>query len=141
MIRNIIPFLLVILLFSCYHENNVKVKQPQHLIPIDSLTEMITDLQLTEGIIVNNRTLRVNMDKDYKDSLYTLILRHYNISANVFKENIDYYNNNPKLMEGIYDKVLAKLNKLQSKIESEAQEVKEKKEIEEQKKDSLDKIN
>jgi hypothetical protein len=141
MIRTIIPFFLVILLFSCYRENNAKVVQPQHLIPVDSLTEMITDLQLAEGIIVNNRTQRVNMDKNYKDSLYTLIFQHYGISADIFKENIDYYNNDPKLMEGIYDEVLASLSKMQSKIESEAQEKLEKKDIEEKEKDSLEKIN
>jgi hypothetical protein len=123
MVKKIFFILLIsISLVSCYHENKLDVKKPENLISIDKLTGVITDLQLAEGIFVNNRIIGFRTDKEYKDSLYALIFHHYGITFEIFKKNIDYYNTDPVLMEKVYDKVLENLNKMQSKIENEAKE-------------------
>ena len=109
--------LIVILLSGCYHENKVNPDKPETFLSFDKMTEILTDIQLAEGIIVHNRSVHTNMDNEYKDSLYTQIFRHYGITVAIFKENVNYYNSDPAKMEDIYEVVLANLSKMQSEIE------------------------
>lgn len=123
MTKSILSFLIIIPFFiSCYHENNDDIKKPETFISFDKMTEMLTDIQIAEGIIVNNRAIRENNDSEFKDSMYAKIFQHYGVSPTVFKENINYYNNDPAVMEDIFDIVLANLSKEQSQIQMEAAE-------------------
>lgn len=138
MIKNTIFLLSVFFIFSsCYHENKIKVEKPEDLISINIMTEIITDIQLAEGIISHNRGIRVNATKRYKDSLYTKVFKNYGISAETFRENINYYHHDPILMEDVYERVLANLSKIQSEVELEAKK-KQKEEALRIKNDSLE---
>jgi len=61
------------------------------------------------------------MNNEYKDSVYTQIFRHYGITVTIFKENVNYYNSYPEIMEDIYEEVLANLSRMQSEVEIEAE--------------------
>lgn len=123
MIKHILTLLLLIsTLFSCYNEGGKDQKKPDTLLSFDEMTEILTDIQLAEGIITYNRTTRENNTNKFKDSLYSNIFHHYGITAATFKENINYYNSDPTVMEEIFDVVLANLSKEQSQIEMEAAE-------------------
>jgi len=142
MIKKTITILILsLILFSCYHENKLKVKKPENLISVEQMTNIITDLQIAEGVFINNRTLHIRMEDEYKDSLYSVIFEHYGISSSVFTENVNYYNTNPALMEKIYDHVLENLNKMQSEIENEAKDKADTIVNQVQQKDSLDSVN
>lgn len=104
------------LLFSCYHENKVEVNKPDHFLERKEMVDILTDIQIAEGIITNNRTQRKKISSGFKDSIYQRVFDHYNISAEVLKENIAYYNADPSVMEDIYEDVLADLSKIQSEI-------------------------
>ena len=71
----------------------------------EQLVDLLTDLQTAEAVIAYRRLHRENTDQEYKDSLYNKVFTHYNMSAEEVKENLDYYNNYPKKMEIIYEKV------------------------------------
>lgn len=117
MIQN--RFLIIILLpllFSCYQENKVDVKKPDPLLTREKMVEILTDIQMAEGIISYGRTARKNYNNDYKDSLYQRLFDHYHISSTTLKENIAYYNIDPSVMEDIYEDVLENLSKTQSEI-------------------------
>jgi len=121
-----IILLFSLVLFSCYHENQEKVKKPDNLIPVEELTNIITDLQIAEGIYVNNQVAHIRTGEEYKDSVYSIIFKHYGITFSDFKENVNYYNTDPELMEKVYDNVLENLNKMQLKIENESKKKTEK---------------
>lgn len=116
--RKILGLVLIALLFySCYHENQKEVVVPDKLLSEDELVTILTDLQLAEGLISYQRLQKVNVKKDYKDSVYNLVFENYEISIQDLTSNLDYYNNDPQNMELLYEKVLSNLSKLQSEVE------------------------
>ena len=78
------------------------------------LKSMGANIQLAEGVISYQRVLKYRKTSDFKDSLYSVVLDHYELSLDELNENLDYYNSDPNNMELIYDKVLSKLSRLQS---------------------------
>ncbi len=85
------------------------------------MVEIMTEVQLIEASfnIKNNRS---NAD-ELKPKYYEKILKQYGITIQQLKDNIDYYNNYPKIMEEIYESVLANLSKIQSKVQLEIEEI------------------
>lgn len=114
--KQLLLLLIIPFLFSCYHENKVVVEKPDPLFTKEKLTAILTDIQIAEGINSHNRTIKERTNKAYKDSVYQLIFDHYGITSFLLKENINYYNADPAVMEEIYDDVLANLSKIQSEI-------------------------
>jgi hypothetical protein len=114
--KTILLFLILPFLFSCYHENKVEVKKPGHFLEREEMVEILTDIQIAEGIISHNRSQRKKTNTEFKDSLYQRLFDQYHISAETLKENIAYYNVDPSVMERIYEDVLANLSKVQSEI-------------------------
>ena len=113
-------FLLIISsLFSCYHENQAEFKAPEHLLSEQEMVDVLTDVQLAEGAITYQRILRIEQ-QNFRESAYNQIFLTYGITAKILNENINYYNNNPKQMELIYEQVLAKLSRIQGELREEA---------------------
>jgi len=113
----LLPFFL--LLFSCYHENKEKVKEPEPLLSPSKMADILTDIQLAEAIVARERIDKKHTKNDFKDSLYRVVFEHYGITEKQLLENIDYYNSKPKRMEKIYDKVLSNLSRMQTELEVE----------------------
>ena len=106
-----IPFL-----FSCYNENKVVVEKPDPLLDRQTMVEILTDIQVAEGIISHNRKVRAKTNNEYKDSLYHRIFDHYQINSKILKENIHYYNVDPSEMEKIYEEVIVRLSDIQKEV-------------------------
>ena len=118
MAKNIlILFLILPLLFSCYNVNKQVIEKPDPFLSRESMVELLTDIQLAEGIIIYNRSNKVNNFDRYKDSLYSTIFRNHDVTYEIFKENINYYNTDPEFMEDIYEEVLTNLTKMKSEVE------------------------
>lgn len=116
--RNFFKLILIgLVLSSCYHENKPEQILPEKLLSEDELVSVMTDLQLAEGVISHQRIKRANGRKDYKDTVYNVILEHYELSLGDLNENFDYYNSDPQNMELLYEKVLSNLSKLQTEVE------------------------
>jgi len=118
MSRAFFSFLIIGLLTSCYHEAAEEVVIPQRLLPEDSLVTVLTEVQLAEGAITYNRISHKKV-KDDKEKYYAFIYRKFNLTPELLKENIDYYNSDPERMVAIYDKVLARLSELQAVLSVE----------------------
>ena len=114
--KYIVFFLLTFILFSCYTENKPPHDKPQTFLSEKEMVEILTDIQLAEGVLVYHRQKLADPSDQCKDSLFQAVFDHYGISGEVLRENINYYNTNPKLMEKLYEKVLTNLSKKQSEI-------------------------
>ena len=106
---------------SCYHEVKEKVMVPERLLSEDSLIEILTEVQLADGAITYKRISHKKTGND-KEKYYAYIYKKYNLTPELLKENIDYYNTDPDKMITIYDEVLAKLSQLEAKINLEINE-------------------
>lgn len=106
-------------LFSCYHENKEIVPVPEKILTKGQMVDVLTDLQLSEGILTYRRIEKLPTT-NFGEALYTKVIEEHQLTREKLQENIDYYNNDPKLMEKIYDEVLARLNKLQTELSAQA---------------------
>jgi hypothetical protein len=104
---------------SCYHENKEAIPVPEKLLNRAQMVDIITDLQISEGILTYKRIEKIPV-KGYGEALYNKVIEEHQVTRQQLQENIDFYNEDPKLMEKIYDEVLARLNKIQSEIMIEA---------------------
>jgi len=108
------------LLSSCYNVNRDEPVEPDILLSKEQMVEILTEVQLTEAGF-QFKYYR-NKAKELKPEFYNKILKQYGITLQQFKDNIDYYNYFPKVMEEIYESVLANLSKIQSEVLIEEQE-------------------
>ena len=86
-IKKIVFFISITILFSSCQE---QVKKPDELIPIETLSEMLIDMHMIDGIVqVHNTSHRekVELPKEYYDSV---IFREYGYPDSVFRKSIEY---------------------------------------------------
>lgn len=111
-IKNIIKLAIPILLLlfsSCYTENRHTVIIPDKLFSEEEMISIMTDVQLLEGALNYNRVIK-RWNKELKQPYYNEVFLEYNITAKDFKQNLDYYNSDPKNMERIFEKVIENIN-------------------------------
>jgi len=92
---------------------------PENMLTKDQMVDILTDLQLAEGILTFRRIEKLPVT-NYGESLYNKVIEEHHITRHQLQENIDFYNNDPKLMEKIYEEVLARLTKMQSELNAQA---------------------
>ncbi len=107
--------------FGCYHENVSIPEVPEVLLSYDQMVAVMTDIHLTEGVLNYHRINRMEY-KDYKSAYYSKVLQQHGINAVQLRENIDYYNSTPKVMEDIYEEVLSNLVKIETDLKIEQQQ-------------------
>lgn len=108
---------------SCYTENKPSAIIPNNLFSETKMIAVMTDVQIVEGALTYKRTKTKNI-KNYKEPYYNQIFIEYNITANDLKQNLNYYNSDPELMEKIIDQVLENLNQTQGQLEKKIAEEK-----------------
>ena len=116
MVRKFSFVFMLLYLVSCYTENKPEVNPPDKLMPEAMIVDVLTDLQLAEGIIANQRSGKTSPTKEFKDSLYQIIFDRYDITSSELNENLDYYNSDPEHMEKIYEEVLSRLSQKETEI-------------------------
>lgn len=121
------------MLNACYHINENEIVKPDNFFDKQKMVNILTDAQIVEGALNYNRINRVNVT-ELKEEYYNQVFIKYNITANDFKQNMDFYNSKPEVLEEILDGVLEKLNQIQAQLE---QEIADKKAID----DSLKKVH
>lgn len=119
MLRKISLVFFLFSFFSCYHENKEVIQEPQKLLSKEQMVDILTDLQLAEGILIYSKIERLP-SQNSGIAIYSLVIEKYNLTREELQENIDFYNNDPKLMEKIYDEVLVRLNKMQFELNLQA---------------------
>lgn len=94
---------------------------PDNLFSETKMIAVVTDIQLVEGTLNYNRIKRKGGDS-FKESYYNQVFIEHNITAKDLRQNLNYYNSQPELLEKIIDKVLENLNQTQGKLEKEITE-------------------
>lgn len=124
MTRLFFVFFIILIFSSCYNINNSKPANPEILLSKSQMVDIITEVQLVEANFTIKKN-RISAD-ELKPKYYNKVLQQYGITIEQLKDNIDYYNNYPKIMEEIYESVLANLSKIQSKVLLEIEEIEKK---------------
>jgi len=122
-LSNIKLFFLLALFFlvsSCYNVNEVEVVAPTKMLTKMQMVEILTDMQIIEAGFSINKNL--NSGKELKPEYYSEVFEQHSVTLQQFKENIDYYHASPKVMEDIYELVLANLSKMKSEAITKKEE-------------------
>ncbi len=118
-IRHIIPVLIitVIITASCSGRKN----RPDHkgAIPENVLTEILTDLFLTDGLLTLPKVRQLASDRDSIET-HMEVIEKYSYSVNDLNKTLNYYFiKRPKKLIRIYDRVLGRLSEMESRFMKE----------------------
>lgn len=86
---------------------------PAHILPAKQMTELLTDVHLTESKI-NNYQAKGHEVTSFTKLQYDSLFKKYNMTEKQFLENITFYSKHIKLLDDTYTKVLENLSKKQS---------------------------
>ncbi len=121
MVKLLYVFAFVFTLSSCYNMNKSESVIPDKIVSKSQLVEILTEVQIAEASfrISKNRSKASKLKPMYYDK----ILKENGITLQQLKDNMDYYQASPKVMEEIYELVLANLSKIQSEVLLEKEEM------------------
>ncbi len=132
--RLLFPLLLFGLFSSCYHEVKIEPEKPGRLLLEDSMVIVLTETQLADGALTLLKYNHAQKSKE-KERYYAYIYKKFNLTPEILKKNIEYYNADPEKMIAIYDRVLEKLSVMQAEYSLKL------KKLEKEKQDSINSID
>ena len=105
-------FLILIIFFLVSCDSKPKRTAPEVLLSEQQMVDVMTDVQIMEGII--NYKRNSNQRTAYLKAIgYDTLFSHYGITDSIFEENIKYYNDvDPHTLIRIMDSVEARLGRM-----------------------------
>ena len=117
-------FALFMILISC--QDIEKTPKPDDLIPEEKMVKVLTDISLLHGA----RTYNKNLLEEKGIAPYEYLWEKYRVDSTQFRRSSDYYSENYKQYQRIYDSVKRRLETMQVTYDSL-------REIEERRQDSI----
>lgn len=106
-IRIILSICLLATFFACNHET-----MPEGIIDTATMTAFLSEAHLIEGYSEARRGENADTTREMVERLYGSLFQKYNITADDYDKSLDYYMHHPQMMEEIYSRVLANINKV-----------------------------
>ncbi len=116
-LRNLVGLLAILgMLVSivCCHRTNDEPTRPAILLNEEQMSAVLLDIHLVESLISTKRN--IGQHEDQKEAYFDLVFRKHGLSKQLFDDNVLYYNRFPNMMEGIYDSVTRRLERMQDSI-------------------------
>ncbi len=88
------------------------------LIPPKKFVNVLTDIHLADGIAVNNMAQVLEQPID-SASLYESVFKKYKVTKAMFDSTLVYYTTHPDDFQEIYNKVTAKLKRMEDQLDAE----------------------
>ena len=104
----------VCLLFSC-SKNDKNVKKD--IIVKNTFESILKDIHLAESSFEMNKNKNAEMAKIKLNNAYLDIYQKNQISKKEFDQSLDYYCENPKILEEIYNNILEQLKKEKASLD------------------------
>lgn len=123
----ILTFLLLIQL-SC---DNSK-ERPESIIAEENMVAILIDIQILEATY-NTRLIHLEDRNERMDRYYQEVFENHQTNIDLFNESYTYYQENPEILEAIYEEVLEKLEAMQTEEEAKIAKAKAKKKAEKEK--------
>ncbi|MDP3463798.1 MAG: DUF4296 domain-containing protein [Bacteroidales bacterium] len=117
-LKLIIGFLLVAIVslsISCKRNDTIKTPKPEIMLAENQMVQIITDISLAEASLNYKRNKGVTLT-GFKEPVFSLIFEKHGITRQIIEENLNWYNQNPELMEKIYDSVMVQLNSIRDEV-------------------------
>lgn len=110
------PYLIILfsftLFFACSKQNTPKVSEskPEWVIEETKMIDIILDLRLVDA------SQFIFSDKPPRDKAkdWDFVMKKHQVVDTIFINSHDYYAGHPKVLEGMYEKVINQLSEMQS---------------------------
>lgn len=90
-------------------------QKPKVLISQNTLTQVLTDVHLVEAAM-NMRRNNGQEFENQKNAIFDSVFVHYSITPQILEDNLLYYNQQPQIMEKVYQDVIDSLTSLQKNL-------------------------
>ena len=108
--RHTIIIFVSFLLFAC---SSKEVSIPDDVIKKEKMIGLITDLKILEGA-VQKRVIKQKTQQEIVSEQTLAIFKKHGITEEKFNRSFEFYQSEPDLMHGIYEKVLERLSEQQA---------------------------
>ncbi len=106
--------ILLCLLFACAEpKENIR----QDILSENEFVVILKDIHLAEANFELQKNKGIVKAKNELSNSYTSIYKSHNVSEEKFKENLNFYAQNPEMLEKIYTDVLEQLTKDRSALD------------------------
>lgn len=117
--RYIIPVLVITAVITASCSGRKSKADNRGIIPENVLTEILTDLFLTDGLLTLPKVRHLASDRDSIET-HMEVIEKYNYSVNDLNKTLNYYFiKRPKKLVRIYDRVLGRLSEMESRFMKE----------------------
>lgn len=127
MIKNILILISAIFILSGCRSKTDRVKPPETVFNAEEMVDILVDIHLAEGVYKNRYKLELKKKQDPKD-YHQWVLEKHGIENEKLEESLVFYGRYPEHYREIYEKVLNRLNEMESQIkvqeQNEADEIK-----------------
>lgn len=107
---------LLSLTYSC--KKQLTKNKPVIVLTEEQLIAVMTDAQILEAALNHKRNIGQSTT-ELKSVWYNQLFERYQITNQIFEDNLNYYAENPGKMESILEEVLARLSQMQSEVNAE----------------------
>lgn len=94
---------------SCKRNDTNQEPKPEIMLSENQMIQLIADINLAEASLNYKRNKGITLTK-FKEPVFALIFEKHGLTRQILEDNLSWYNQNPVLMEKIYDSVLVRLN-------------------------------
>jgi len=88
---------------------------PSDIIPVDKMERILIDMHISDAV-AEVKTLGDINEKRLSQQYYMQIYKNYGISKADFLKSFTFYQNNPVLLNKIYDDILGEMSKREANI-------------------------
>lgn len=100
---------------------------PDHLLSVDKMAALISDIQITEAVLQQQKASGLNEQEQSKDYFREIFSKH-GVSYELYSESKQFYEANPKLYEEVFEKVITLMTRQQTELSNPKTEEEKKEE-------------
>lgn len=109
----------VVLMAGCEPVDSDMGNRPDDLLPEGKMAAILTDAHLIEGSRSGDRILGDTLSID---AYYKVMYEKHGISESAYARSFTYYNYYPEKMEGVFQRVVENLSRLEAEVERQIAE-------------------
>lgn len=107
----------LLLISACTDKLNSKIDPPDDLIPRDTMIDIMVDLRLMDGIVIQEQRQANAKVYDLKYQLNFTILEKYGITKEQFESSFNYYQSDLDVIDEMFAEAITRLTKMKNEIE------------------------
>ncbi len=105
-------FIIFIGAASCESQKD-HINRPKHLIDMKKMVEVMKDVHLAEASL---QTFKIQEKDSIGKLLYSHVFRIHSVREIDFYESLDYYSDQPEIMDVLYDDIIKELKEEEEKL-------------------------